>query len=71
MYKVFQESSFLCDDDSSSSSKCDETSSNTEVFEEIVKKEICYNKNRMSTAVLEDFRSVEVCLFVSRIINSS
>jgi len=46
---------FLCDDESLSSSKCDDTDTEVEVFEEDVKKEIYYNKNRMSTAVLEDF----------------
>jgi len=46
---------FLCDDDSLSSSKCDDSGSEGEDFENIVNKEIFYNKNRMSTAVLEDF----------------
>ena len=61
LHKLFLGEQFLCDDNSLSSSKCDDTSSDTEVFEEVVKKEIFYNKNRMSTAVLEDFRSVDVC----------
>eukprot|EP00092_Neocalanus_flemingeri_P033694 GFUD01036627.1.p1 GENE.GFUD01036627.1~~GFUD01036627.1.p1 ORF type:complete len:225 (+),score=71.12 GFUD01036627.1:215-889(+) len=46
---------FLCDDDSNSSSKCDDSGSEGEVFEENVKKEVFYNKNRMSTVLLEDF----------------
>ena len=50
---------FLCDDESLSSSKCDDTDTEVEVFEDDVKKEIYYNKNRMSTAVLEDFRSLK------------
>lgn len=46
---------FLWEEDSGSSSKCDENSSDTEVFEEDVKKEIFYDKKRMSTALLDDF----------------
>ena len=47
---------FLWEEDSGSSSKCDENCSDTEVFEEDVKKEIFYDKKRMSTALLDDFR---------------
>jgi len=50
---------FLWEEDSNSSSKCDENSSDTEVFEEEVKKEIFYDKKRMSNAVLDDFSLTE------------
>ena len=47
---------FLWEEDSGSSSKCDENCSDTELFEEDIKKEIFYDKKRMSTALLDDFR---------------